>query len=164
MHISQNNSRVTWEITQSLTRGLWEGKSLSAQAILAISSPSISLIAQVVNHNVHANLHCHKFKTRAFPSSQLVQLPACFSLPSLSIIYSVGCLLREAARCSLIPHSGRVCVVARTWNRPVLLCILVYHGGMTLNKLMSPAAGRVSVRVELFHAWVQHLARLCDRL
>lgn len=28
---------------------------------------------------------------------------------------------------------------------------------------MSPAAGRVSVRVELFHAWVQHLARLCDR-
>lgn len=116
-----------------------------------------------MNHNVHANLPRHKFKTRAFPSSQLVQLPACFSLPSLSIIYSVGCLLREAARCSLIPHSGSVCVVARTWNRPILLCILVYHGGMTLNKLMSPAAGRVSVRVELFHAWVQHLARLCDR-
>lgn len=45
----------------------------------------------------------------------------------------------------------------------ILLCILFYQGGMTLNKLMRPVTGRVSVRVELFHAWVQHLPHLCDR-
>lgn len=53
--------------------------------------------------------------------------------------------------------------VKQSFIHPILLCILFYQGGMTLNKLMSPVAGRVSVRVELFHAWVQHLARLCDR-
>lgn len=53
--------------------------------------------------------------------------------------------------------------VEQSFIHLILLCILFYQGGMTLNKLMRPVAGRVSVRVELFHAWVQHLARLCDR-
>lgn len=105
--------------------------------------------------------------TTAFPSSQLVQLPVCFPLPSLSIIYSELCLLREAARCSLIPHSGRVCVVAGTWNRvsSTAYCFAYYSIGEKwhLTSWWGPMAGRVSVRVELFHAWVQHLARLCDR-